>query len=289
MPQMTSKKPRPEEARSRQSTFAGQESAAVSPPRYGIDFVDKHGSDFAGDSKTRAPKDSVFSAETTRVKASPPPHTLTLVSSRSGAGSTVTANGGSARRVPIPAGPRPERPLTGLARPALSGERSRGGISGVLPAAVRPVSMAAATPVVAAAPGVSKAPPSAQAQPPVPVLKAAAGAGPKARKEAIPSAAGVQAPSVMPAARPAAVSPEKSVAGPVGAKAAVVGAEAKAAAPEATAAPVPREAIAPAISAIRQRAAGARQHPPAAVPVASAKRPALTRRPSKLALPRRRP
>ncbi|MFO1430274.1 MAG: hypothetical protein U1F76_09060 [Candidatus Competibacteraceae bacterium] len=40
MPQMTSKIPQSEEARSGRDTATGQKGAAVSPPRYGIDFVD---------------------------------------------------------------------------------------------------------------------------------------------------------------------------------------------------------------------------------------------------------
>lgn len=41
MPQMTSKTPQSENARSQQSTSAGHEGAALSPPPYGIDFIDR--------------------------------------------------------------------------------------------------------------------------------------------------------------------------------------------------------------------------------------------------------
>ena len=92
----------------------------------------------------------------------------------------------------------------------------------------------------------------------------------KATPEAVAGAAKAQAPSTKPAATPIATPAEKSKGGPDRGKATAEGAEAQAGAPEVAAAPNPREAIAPAISAVRHRAAGARKHPPASAPVASA-------------------
>lgn len=65
MPQMTSKTPRSEEARSRQNTATGQEGAAVSPPRYGIDFVDNakepvaHDNEISSGRAVKIPGDSL--------------------------------------------------------------------------------------------------------------------------------------------------------------------------------------------------------------------------------------
>ncbi|MGH8591003.1 MAG: hypothetical protein ACREXX_17250, partial [Gammaproteobacteria bacterium] len=100
---------------------------------------------------------------------------------------------------------------------------------------------------------------------PAPKAESAAGAKPQA--EAAPNAPGVKA---QPSTEPVATPSEKAKEGPVGGKTAAGGAEAKGGAPEAAAAPSPRQAIAPAISAVRHRAVGARTHRPPREPVASA-------------------
>lgn len=96
-------------------------------------------------------------------------------------------------------------------------------------------------------------------------------AGPKPGSMAAAGASGAMPSMEKPAAKPAAGLSEKSMAAPAGAKTAPAGVAAgKAASPEGAAGPSPLEAIAPAVSAVRQRAAGSRKHPPPAAPVASA-------------------
>ena len=120
-----------------------------------------------------------------------------------------------------------------------------------------------AAPTEATVPGLTT-PAAAEALPTIPAEitppVAAAEAPPEARAETAPL-------TTAPMAKPAVAAPAETT---PAAAAAEVPPEA-----EAVAAPSPREAIAPAISAVRHRAAGARRHPPASAPVASAQAAAI--------------
>jgi hypothetical protein len=126
---------------------------------------------------------------------------------------------------------------------------------------------AAAPPAAPAAGAAEPAVPPAREAPAAPAAQAVSAAAPPAAP-AVPEGERAPAARKKDGALPAAVGrPETGAAQPPGQPPAV--------SETAAAAPSPREAISPAARAVRRRAAGARRHPPAATPVASAQAAAI--------------